>query len=171
MGMMESIYSFLKFSPYLKQKENYLGPTPYCDFKRQAQNQRALWLIEVKTPHYPVDFEELNELIPLSEEPNWFGEVANLAVNPPHCQLQYGYTIYPFDKGKALELLAAFSFLDISILEEQVPLTNFKWACPLHHSSCGFVSNPLPFGFSTSGQDVAQSQCCCQLLQSRSPRF
>ncbi|KAI8567968.1 hypothetical protein RHMOL_Rhmol02G0162600 [Rhododendron molle] len=105
MGMLESIYYFLKFAPYLKQEENYLGPAPYCDFKRMAQSQRALWLAEVNTPHYPVGFEESNTLTPLPEEPDWGNE------------------------SKALQLLAAISFLDVSILEEQVPLTNFKWAC------------------------------------------
>lgn len=38
MGMLESLYSSLKFSPFLKQEENYLGPTPYCDFRLQAKN-------------------------------------------------------------------------------------------------------------------------------------
>ncbi|KAI8559968.1 hypothetical protein RHMOL_Rhmol04G0218200 [Rhododendron molle] len=129
MGMLESIYSSLKFAPYLKQEENYLGPAPYYDFKRMAQSQRALWLAEVKTPRYPIGFEESNTLTPLPEEPDWFSEVTNLAVNPPHFQWHYGYSIVPTDKSKALQLLAAFSFLDVSILEEQVPLTNFKWAC------------------------------------------
>ncbi|KAI8568190.1 hypothetical protein RHMOL_Rhmol02G0178300 [Rhododendron molle] len=129
MGMLESIYSSLKYAPYLKQEENYLGPAPNCDFKRMAQSQRALWLNEVKTPHFPDGFEESTKLAPLPEETDWFNEVSNLAINPPHFQWYYGFPIYPSDKGKALQLLAAFSFLDISILEEQVPLTNFKWAC------------------------------------------
>ncbi|KAI8529796.1 hypothetical protein RHMOL_Rhmol11G0001500 [Rhododendron molle] len=129
MGMLESIYSSLKFAPYLKQEENYFGPAPYCDFKRMAQSQRAFWLNEVKTPRFPAGFEESNKLAPLPKEPDWFSEVTNLAVNPPQFQWHYGFSIYPSDKSKALQLLAAFSFLDISILEEQVSLTNFKWAC------------------------------------------
>ncbi|KAI8524910.1 hypothetical protein RHMOL_Rhmol13G0186100 [Rhododendron molle] len=44
MGMLESIYSSLKFTPYLKQEENYLGPAPYFDFKRLAKPKKLFGL-------------------------------------------------------------------------------------------------------------------------------
>ncbi|KAI8560131.1 hypothetical protein RHMOL_Rhmol04G0232200 [Rhododendron molle] len=58
MGMLESIYYSLKFAPYLKQEENYLGPAPYCDFKRLAQTQKTLWLAE----HYALAKERIEKL-------------------------------------------------------------------------------------------------------------
>ncbi|KAF7153737.1 hypothetical protein RHSIM_Rhsim01G0158600 [Rhododendron simsii] len=52
-----------------------------------------------------------------------------LRYDPPLSHAHKGYSIYvDSDETKAKELMAAFAFLDIHILEEHVPYLNFLWA-------------------------------------------
>lgn len=103
MGMLESLYSSTLYSSHLKEEETYFGPAPYHDLKHQAQSQRALWLTKVKTLHFLANFKESFNLTLLSEDPNWFGELANLANNPPHFQSVYGYSIFPSNNCRIFE--------------------------------------------------------------------
>lgn len=64
------------------------------------------------------------------ENPNWFEELKNIKFDSTLSHADYSYSLYPQSVSiKAKELLAAFAFLDIGILEEDIPYKNFLWAC------------------------------------------
>ncbi|KAI8559431.1 hypothetical protein RHMOL_Rhmol04G0173300 [Rhododendron molle] len=80
---------------------------------------------------YPEGFDkDPYALSSLQGELDWFKELADLKFDPIFSFSGVDRTIYPaFDSQRAKELLAAFAFLDVNILEEYVPFTNFVWAC------------------------------------------
>ena len=57
-------------------------------------------------------------------------ELKNIKFDPILYHADLSYSLYPqSDSVKAKELLAAFAFLGIEILEEGIPYKNFLWAC------------------------------------------
>jgi hypothetical protein len=113
------------------EDEKY-GFADYGDFKQKAKSQHIYWLNEVRRPHFEGNFIDPSDL-PLRilpENPDWFQELKKIKFDSTLSHVDYSYSLYPkSDSIKAKELLAAFAFLDIGVLEEAIPYKNFLWAC------------------------------------------
>ncbi|KAI8530533.1 hypothetical protein RHMOL_Rhmol11G0067000 [Rhododendron molle] len=85
---------------------------------------------EVRRPHFQEGFgKDPYALQSLPKEPDWFKELNKLRFDPLLSFSSVDPTIFPaFDSQRAKKLLVAFAFLDVNILEEYVPFTNFVWA-------------------------------------------
>ncbi|KAF7152253.1 hypothetical protein RHSIM_Rhsim01G0085100 [Rhododendron simsii] len=97
----------------------------------RAKNQQPYWKEVVRKPCFLAGFsDDQLDISPLPENPYWFQELEKIRYNPPLSHAHVGYSIYgDSDENTAKELLAAFAFLDVHILEEYVPYLNFLWAC------------------------------------------
>lgn len=126
----------------IEEKEETPGFACYGELRKRAKSQFSHWVNEVRRPHYPEGFvDDSPSLCPLPIEPNWFEELTSLRFDPPLSQTKLSYSICPLsDSNEAKELLAAFAFLDVNILEEHVPFLNFTWACEV----LKFSPDPFP---------------------------
>lgn len=111
------------------EKSGFAG---YGELKQKAKSQYVYWLNEVRRPHFEGKFVDPSNLSlrTLPENLDWFQELKSINFDPIIFQADYSYSLYPqSDSIRAKELLAAFAFLDIGILEEDIPCKNFLWAC------------------------------------------
>ena len=111
------------------EKSGFAG---YGELKQKAKSQYIYWLNEVRRPHFEGKFVDPSNLSlrDLPDHPDWFQELKSINFDPTIFQADYSYSLYPqSDSVRAKELLAAFAFLDIGILEEDIPCKNFLWAC------------------------------------------
>ncbi|KAF7154035.1 hypothetical protein RHSIM_Rhsim01G0137600 [Rhododendron simsii] len=106
----------------------------------RAKNQQPYWREVVRKPCFPAGFfDDQPDISPLPENPDWFQELEKIRYNPPLSHAHVGYSIYGnSDENTAKELLAAFAFLDIHILEEHVPYLNFLRAYETLHTAAPY---------------------------------
>jgi hypothetical protein len=131
--ILDSLFATCLTPAFFKvSEEERSGFAGYGELKQKASNQFIYWLNEVRKPHFEENFVDLANLSlrTLPENPDWFQELKNIKFDPIIYHADISYSLYPQSNSiKAKELLAAFAFLEIGILEEDIPYKNFLWAC------------------------------------------
>ncbi|KAG5565473.1 hypothetical protein RHGRI_001381 [Rhododendron griersonianum] len=138
LSLLDSLLSSSLRPPFYRVEEKEAsGFASYRDLRAKAKTQYCHWMDEVRRPRFLEGFDKDSyALQPLPEDPDWFKELTILRFDHSPSYFRASRPVNPDDDSQqSKELLAAFAFLDINVLEEHVPHTNFVWACETLKSS------------------------------------